>query len=373
MWIEDLPNGKYKFCERYEDPLTGKTKKVSITNLKKTKAIREQMLIKLQEKINKNLNELDVRSIPFSELIDKWLVIDDQKSIGQTKITHKVHTDKFKEVLGDLKTDKITASVFNNYLLSLTEKNLAYVTVAGYKNTLSLILQFGKKLGYFQTNLHEELQIEKLNVTKTNPDKYLEKEEIDIIINYLETTKRSEMARIIKLQLLTGTRINELLSLDFEEQIDFKNKTVNINRNYNHALKEFGPPKHGSSRIININQEAINLFKEQIRCTKMKMIKYKQIDSSNSLLFITRNGRILDPGSLNRIIKKIPGLEKEVTTHYFRHTFIVRMIENKIPFHLIAEHVGHKNTRMIEDIYYHFSDSMKSELKSAIDELSFNF
>jgi len=31
MWVEELPNGKFKYFERYKDPLTEKWKKVSIT------------------------------------------------------------------------------------------------------------------------------------------------------------------------------------------------------------------------------------------------------------------------------------------------------------------------------------------------------
>lgn len=36
MWMEELPNGKYKFFERYKDPYTEKLKKVSVTMEKKT-------------------------------------------------------------------------------------------------------------------------------------------------------------------------------------------------------------------------------------------------------------------------------------------------------------------------------------------------
>ena len=35
MWMEELPNGKYKFFERYKDPYTEKLKKVSVTMEKK--------------------------------------------------------------------------------------------------------------------------------------------------------------------------------------------------------------------------------------------------------------------------------------------------------------------------------------------------
>lgn len=48
MWIENLPNGKYKYCEKYEDPRTGAFKKVSMTHDKKTKAVQLEMLLILQ-------------------------------------------------------------------------------------------------------------------------------------------------------------------------------------------------------------------------------------------------------------------------------------------------------------------------------------
>ena len=31
MWVEQLPNGKYKYFERYKDPYTEKWKRVSVT------------------------------------------------------------------------------------------------------------------------------------------------------------------------------------------------------------------------------------------------------------------------------------------------------------------------------------------------------
>ncbi|WP_257641861.1 integrase [Streptococcus pneumoniae] len=40
--MEELPNGKYKFFERYKDPYTEKLKKVSVTMEKKTPQARNQ-------------------------------------------------------------------------------------------------------------------------------------------------------------------------------------------------------------------------------------------------------------------------------------------------------------------------------------------
>lgn len=52
MWSEKLPNGKVRFVERYEDPLTGAQKKISVTMDKDTASARKQAQAALQDKIS---------------------------------------------------------------------------------------------------------------------------------------------------------------------------------------------------------------------------------------------------------------------------------------------------------------------------------
>ena len=68
MWMEELPNGKYKFFERYKDPYTEKLKKVSVTMEKKTSQARNQAALLLQEKIQKKLNTKNEKNITFGEV-----------------------------------------------------------------------------------------------------------------------------------------------------------------------------------------------------------------------------------------------------------------------------------------------------------------
>ncbi|MBG9983408.1 hypothetical protein HYO62_00745 [Aerococcaceae bacterium DSM 111022] len=42
------------------------------------------------------------------------------------------------------------------------------------------------------------------------------------------------------------------------------------------------------------------------------------------------------------------------------------MVENKVDKELIAKHVGHSSTKMIDEVYGHFTSKMDSELKSVI-------
>lgn len=73
MWIEELPNGKYKFFERYKDPYSEKLKKVSVTLDKKTAQARNQAATLLQEKINEKLSiKYDISEITFQKLYDEF-------------------------------------------------------------------------------------------------------------------------------------------------------------------------------------------------------------------------------------------------------------------------------------------------------------
>lgn len=370
MWIENLPNGKFKYLERYEDPRTGKDKTVSITHTKKTKAVQQDMLLMLQDKISHKLNATKVEdTITFSTLADKWWVVYSPTIKGQSLISRKNQLNIINKQIGDVQVRKVTTVMLNRLLLEMTEKGRAYSTMQGYKSLLILILKYGYDYGYFTQDLSNTITIRKVNETERNELKYLERDEIKSLIHQLYESKRPEVARLCHIQILTGMRIGELISIDFKEHIDFDNRTIRIERTYNQAMKSFGTTKSGVARTIDFNDETETLLREQIHHTRLKVMKYK-LPRDSSLLFMTRNGTVIDDHYINKILKKFDINGKNVTTHYFRHTFITLMVENNVPLHLIAEHVGHSDTKMIEKIYSHFSNRMKDDLKQAIDDLS---
>lgn len=57
MWIEELPNGKYKYFERYKDPYTEKYRRVSVTLNSKSNQAKKQAMMELQEKINESFEK----------------------------------------------------------------------------------------------------------------------------------------------------------------------------------------------------------------------------------------------------------------------------------------------------------------------------
>ena len=107
---------------------------------------------------------------------------------------------------------------------------------------------------------------------------------------------------------------------------------------------------------------------ENINYDKLKMVKFN-LDRNNTLLFRQKNERPRHIRYVNKILKNVKITDKNITTHIFRHTFITLMIQNGIKPRLVAEHVGHSSTKMIDQVYAHFTKEMDNELKNAIQSL----
>ena len=71
MWVENLPNGKVRFVERYTDYMTGKQKRVSVTMDKNTPKNRKLALEILNKKMQ-NKTETNPNDITLMQLIEKY-------------------------------------------------------------------------------------------------------------------------------------------------------------------------------------------------------------------------------------------------------------------------------------------------------------
>ena len=72
MWIEELPNGKYKYFERYKDPYTEKYRRVSVTLNSKSNQAKKQAMMELQDKINNRMEKKDQQKVSLENLLNSW-------------------------------------------------------------------------------------------------------------------------------------------------------------------------------------------------------------------------------------------------------------------------------------------------------------
>lgn len=87
MWIEELPNGKFKYFERYKDPYTEKYRRVSVTLNSKSNQAKKQAMMELQDKINKKASQHHQSDVSLSMLFEEWILIYKQRVKEQTYLT----------------------------------------------------------------------------------------------------------------------------------------------------------------------------------------------------------------------------------------------------------------------------------------------
>lgn len=372
MWIEEIKKNDeifaYKFVERFEDPYTKKEKKISIRSKKNTPAIRKEMPALLQKKFERIVKPLpETDKITFADLSEKWLELVSATQKPSTLRTSKTRVKDLNSYIGSYSVQSLNSIVLNELIIELLKIN-KHSTVEIKRKTLKQILNFGYDYGYMSDGtLASKIKLEKQSeALKDNQWKYLEKNELHTI---LDKTINTEYQRLFELMALNGWRIGEIISLDYKKDINLKEKYVDINKTYNYVTKEFELPKNNKSRRNAISDRSVELILEQIEHDKWKKYRY-DLPQNNNLLFKTIYGNPLSISGINKYLKRFNTPEKKISTHIFRHTFITLMMEKGIPLTLLAKHVGHADTQMLERVYKHFSKSMEEQLKNYVSSIS---
>ena len=380
MWMEELPNGKYKFFERYKDPYTEKLKKVSVTMEKKTPQARNQAAILLQEKINQKLGEKQhfVSDITFEKLYEEF---EENWKHGVKNSTVYASKNVKKEILKQIEGDYLVRNIDRRLLQKVIDQLLqdgrSHNYVSKIKFKLNQIMKFAVRMNYIDTN--EMLFVEMPRKVITTDDlrkkntKYLDQKEFKLFIQNLKEEalcdyRITKYIRIAKVLFLTGMRYGELAALNYKEDIDFSKKTIHIKHTYDFRQKERTTPKTiKSDRVITAPQKVLDIIKEQI-------IENTKNGFDTDSIFINTLGepitsaRVIIP--LKKHGKKL-GIDKNITTHMFRHSHISLLAELGIPLTAIMDRVGHSDSKTTLEIYSHVTQKMVSDISSKLDKIKF--
>ena len=125
MWMEELPNGKYKFFERYKDPYTEKWKRVSITLDSGSSRAKKEAQKQLDEKIAEKLQSLTTTDMLFTDVLSDWWELH-KKSIKPSTIKTMVYAvDEVKDTFApDVKIKNITAKYTQQYFTDSEENHI---------------------------------------------------------------------------------------------------------------------------------------------------------------------------------------------------------------------------------------------------------
>ena len=381
-----------KYCDRfycykhYDAQISVNGKQISVGTSHRQKEVTDKKLkveakiqtkeyvkrngIKLEEKIYKLYNNI-IKESTYRRMIA------DLKHIQNSEINL-------------LPMQKITSSMIQDFINSKTY--LCQRTIEGILQLLKTAFHqavIDKEIE-FSSNPMLEIIVPTSKHTK-EPVKAFEVNEQITLINYIKNNTSKLVSssiskydpvtikNLILLAFYMGPRIGELGALDYEKHINFEKKTITIERTLS---------KDKRDRIIMGETTKTGLIKKRqhkadIRTLPFHIFDNVTIDSilkeqiqiaknnpynKEKLLFCRNDGSYIDHKQISTMFKKICrdagvklDLPKGCHFHMTRHTFATRCIEAGMDLLLLAQLMGHVDTKQIEKTYGHILNNYMNE------------
>lgn len=371
MWAEQLPNGKVKFIERYTDPMTLKEHRVSVRLSKNTASTRKQAQATLDDKIAQKIAasaaSVQKDRLRLRELVDLYRTSQNNSRRASTCARNYYACNSLMKILGeDILVEKLTAGYVNK---KLQDQHESVGTTNERITRLKALIRWGYKNDYIEDiRWLDKLEKEEDKEKKIKlEEKYLEAHELKLLVANLPVQK---WAYLSEFTALSGLRIGEALAL-FDSDVDLKNRTIYVTKNYDTKNNETGYPKTSASNREVYIQDELYILCRRIRAS---MNQERMLTGIRTNLFFSDvSGNHLNYFSYNKCLKetakKVLTKNINITTHVMRHTHVALMAEQGIALDVISRRLGHSDSKITRQIYFHVTQKMKERDNQLIKEI----
>lgn len=403
MWHEKFTNKhgetKYRYYEKYKDPLTNKWRRVSVVLNKNGKQSQKEAQKRLNERIEAKLNDktpTTLKSLTFHAACDEWLEYYKNHS-GSKATTIKEKVSNTNTVKNAIDKEVLINNITHTYLQDIINE-WAKLHSKGHVQSLVIIIRSVFKYAFKYYDLQDISVLDKIDIPKkaktrdelqAKRNNYLEDSEVkelldcfDYLIkhkNHLSRKRNYNMVKaIVQFQIANGMRIGELLAIK-SDNINYEDKTLDINGTINWVTdKETGAfgvkettKTSKSCRTIGLTTQSINLLKTLILDNK-KENQWNEDFIDRGYVFTNTAGSPIDLNKVNSIIKEateISSIKKRVTTHTLRHTHISTLAQLGINLKAIQDRVGHSDYKTTLEIYTHVTDQMAKDMMNKLERV----
>lgn len=323
--------GRFYDAEGNQVTRTAKTKKECIQIINNLIKEKEQLVKNSSIKSNITLNE-------WFEIWIKTYKKPHLKEQSLYTITSK-YNKYIKDKLGKKRLKAISQIEWQDLFNSI-DKPVSAQKMRSYMKDLYNKAILNKRV-IDNPILGIELQKNYTSKTKFIPNK----SQLENFLNYISTT-RKDLSLLCEFMSLTGCRLGEACALTIKD-IDFQNKTININKSLNryNNLISSTKTKH-SNREIPLFPDAERIIKEYIRLfgkneTIFHMVK--SVDVTNRVKYYAKKFGL-----------------KQLSPHGFRHYFASMCREADIDPKVVQKWMGHKSVLVTLDLYTHVTPNLDS-------------
>lgn len=379
MWTQAHKSGKVNFVERYKNPYTNEWKKVSVLVEKDNARTRKYAQQYLDNKIAKILNNLESSEMMFTDLFDDWWNFYKQEIKKSSISSLKGNIKEIREWFGiNVKVSNIDPKYVQNYLDNL---ECSKSKKERHKTLLNLAFDYAVRLDIIKDNPSRRARLPRQKKTledwKKVEEKYLEEDEIRPLLKELyrrPSTYRT--ALLSEFMSLNGCRIGEAISIR-PENYDFDTKVLELHGTYDHSDgykngEKTTPKTNASYRETIMTKREIEIIKEIEFMNELEKNTNERYQDMG-YVFTTKNGIPTQINSFNLALKKAnerldEPINKNLTSHIFRHTLVSRLAENKVPLKAIMDRVGHADSKTTIQIYTHVTKKLKANVSDVMEK-----
>lgn len=118
-----------------------------------------------------------------------------------------------------------------------------------------------------------------------------------------------------------------------------------------------------------MQEELLTLCHEIVDYANVRRERYRY---HSSLLFAMPDGSHVHYYAFNKYLREASQavLGRPITTHYLRHTHVALLAEQGIPLDVISRRLGHSDSKVTRDVYFHVTERMKKRDQQLLDRVS---
>lgn len=354
-----------------QDPVTDKPKYVSKSGFTK-KEYAEQAAAIVENQYRKGLYIGPVQTT-LQELVDEWLKYYASNNKPSSVKIRTNRAKKFVTFMDNAKVQHVSEFHCQTFINEMADK-YSHNTVKLYHTTLKMMFQYAKeKMKLISESPMTNVELPRVQQTVEDIEKndigdnYFERSEL---LEFLECAKEHGLYNdfaIFTLMAYTGLRSGEIRALKWTD-INKTDGTLRITKTLYHEkgnrykFSHLPPKTKKSIRTLSIDPYVLEVLEAHKNNQDKVKSKNEAVHKDFDYIFAENDGYPLTLNKLNdrmlRLLKRTT-IEKELSTHAFRHTHTSLLIEANVHIKEIQERLGHSSITTTMDIYAQITKDVK--------------
>lgn len=372
--VRQRPNGRWEARLRYEDPVTGATKRASFYGATAKEA--RKAMNDARDRIEDGKAVRDA-SATLAAVLGEWrtrtLVASSRKETTKALYAGLLQSHVETSAIATKRLDRLRASDIDGLIIELRSKTkpdgarqLSESSIEKIIRVLRLALD-----GAVRDQLIARNPVD-ASERVSAPSREVSHLPAADVAKVLGAAKETRYAAILTLIATTGLRKGEALALKWSD-VDFEKGVLHVRgtlSRINGRLVVTEPKTEKSRRRVPLRGTALRVLQDHRKAQLAERLRASNVWTDTGHVFTTETGQPMDPRNVLRAITTASakaGLTG-VNVHTLRHSAATHWLENGVHLRAVSDLLGHSSTRITGDVYAHTSDEAANRAMDVLGE-----